>query len=139
MASDIAQTSHAASYTGEPPAEFRYLYDVLFEAQAAAVAAAVVDTPAEDVDRAARSIITAAGYGDLFVHRTGHGIGVEAHEDPYIVEGNGTPLVAGNAFSIEPGIYAPGVWGARIEDIVVAADTGPDLMNTADRELSVVV
>ena len=126
-------------YTGEPPAEFRDLYGVLFNAQAAAVAAAIVGTPAEDVDRAARSIITAAGYGDLFIHRTGHGIGVEAHEEPYIVEGNDAPLLAGNAFSIEPGIYVPGVWGARIEDIVLAAETGPDLMNTADRELAVAI
>ena len=125
-------------YTAEPPTEFTELYDVLFEAQAAAVAAAAVGTPAQDVDRAARSIITAAGYGEFFVHRTGHGIGTEAHEDPYIVEGNREPLVAGNAFSVEPGIYVPGRWGARLEDIVAASPSGPDLLNRADHRLAVV-
>ncbi len=125
-------------YTGEPPPEFVELYDVLFEAQAAAVAAATVGAAACDVDRAARSRIAAAGYGDLFVHRTGHGIGTEAHEDPYIVEGNRRPLVPGNAFSVEPGIYVPGRWGARIEDIVVAASGGPDPLNRADHRLAVV-
>ena len=125
-------------YTGEPPAEFSELYDVLFEAQAAGVAAAEVGTPAQDVDRAARSVISAGGYGALFVHRTGHGIGTEAHEDPYIVEGNREPLAAGNAFSVEPGIYVPGLWGARLEDIVVATSDGPDPLNRVDHRLAVV-
>ena len=125
-------------YTGQPPPEFVELYGVLFEAQAAGVAAAAVGTPAQDVDRAARSIIAAGGYGDYFVHRTGHGIGTEAHEDPYIVEGNDQPLVAGNAFSVEPGIYVPGRWGARLEDIVAASPTGPDPLNRADHNLAVV-
>ena len=126
-------------YTGEPPAEFTELYAVLFEAQAAGVAAAAVGTPAQDVDRAARSIIAAAGYGDYFVHRTGHGIGTEAHEDPYIVEGNDQPLAAGNAFSVEPGIYVPGRWGARLEDIVAVSVEGVDPLNRADHRLAVVV
>ena len=125
-------------YTGEPPPEFVELYDVLFEAQAAGVSAASVGTPAQDVDRAARSIIAAAGYGRYFVHRTGHGIGTEAHEDPYIVEGNVEPLEAGNAFSVEPGIYVPGRWGARLEDIVATSPTGPDPLNGADHRLAVV-
>ena len=125
-------------FTGEPPAEFSEIYDVLFEAQAEAVAAASVGTPAQDVDRAARSIIAAAGYGEFFMHRTGHGIGTEAHEDPYIVEGNREPLAAGNAFSVEPGIYVPGRWGARLEDIVAASPDGPDPLNTADHRLAVV-
>lgn len=125
-------------YTGEPPAEFAELYGVLFEAQAASVAAATVGTPAEDVDRAGRDIIDAAGYGDYFIHRTGHGIGVEAHEEPYIVDGNARGLEPGNAFSVEPGIYIPGKWGARIEDIVVAADDGPDPLNLVDHELAVI-
>ena len=125
-------------YTGEPPAEFSEIYGVLFEAQAAAVAAAAVGTAAQEVDRAARSIIAAAGYGEFFVHRTGHGIGTEAHEDPYIVEGNREPLVAGNAFSVEPGIYVPGRWGARLEDIVAASPAGPDSLNRADHRLAVV-
>ncbi len=125
-------------YTGEPPAEFGELYDVLFEAQAAGVAAVAVGTPAQDVDRAARSVIAAAGYGEYFVHRTGHGIGTEAHEDPYIVEGNREPLAAGHAFSVEPGIYVPGRWGARLEDIVVASPDGADSLNRADHRLAVV-
>ena len=125
-------------YTGEPPAEFSELYDVLFEAQAAGVAAAEVGIPAQDVDRAARSVISVGGYGALFVHRTGHGIGTEAHEDPYIVEGNREPLAAGNAFSVEPGIYVPGRWGARLEDIVVATADGPDPLNRVDHRLAVV-
>jgi Xaa-Pro aminopeptidase len=112
---------------------------VLHEAQAASVRAATVGTPAQDVDRAGREKIAAAGFGGYFIHRTGHGIGVEAHEDPYIVEGNAEPLVAGNAFSIEPGIYMPGRWGMRLEDIVVAADAGPDSLNLVDHHLAVVV
>jgi Xaa-Pro dipeptidase len=102
------------------------------------VRAAKVGTACEAVDAAARSIITAAGFGDRFIHRTGHGIGVEAHEDPYIVTGNSAPLVAGNAFSIEPGIYLPGRFGLRLEDIVVATDGGPDRLNLADRAIAVV-
>ncbi len=124
-------------YTGEPPAEFVELYDVLFEAQAASVAAAVVGTPLEEIDRVGRLIITEAGYGEYFIHRTGHGIGVEAHENPYIVEGNRQPLEVGHAFSVEPGIYVPGKWGARLEDIVVAGADGPDPLNTVDHHLAV--
>jgi Xaa-Pro aminopeptidase len=122
-------------WTGEPPAEFVELYEVLFAAQAASVASAVVGATCESVDAAAREPITGAGFGEWFVHRTGHGIGVEAHEDPYIVAGNRTPLVAGHAFSVEPGIYLPGRWGARLEDIVVATDDGPRALNTADHHL----
>ena len=125
-------------WTGEPPAEFAELYAVLWEAQSAAVDAAVVGTPAEDVDRTARRIIGDGGYEGHFIHRTGHGIGLGAHEDPYIVEGNGVPLEAGHAFSIEPGIYIPGRWGARLEDIVVATDGGPDPLNRVEHGLVVV-
>ena len=121
-----------------PDREFLEAYAVLHEAQRASVAAATVGTPAEVVDREGRSRLAAAGFGSYFVHRTGHGIGVDAHEDPYIVEGNATPLVAGNAFSIEPGIYVPGRWGMRLEDIVVAADDGPDALNTVDHHLAVI-
>ena len=124
--------------TGEIPPDVAEAYAVLHEAQAAAVAAATVGTPCAAVDAAARSIIAAAGFGDRFIHRTGHGIGVEAHEDPYIVEGNDTALTAGHAFSVEPGIYVPGRWGLRLEDIVVAADAGPDPLNRADHDLVVV-
>ena len=78
------------------------------------------------------------GYGDYFIHRTGHGIGLEEHEDPYLVSGNATPLAPGHAFSIEPGIYLPGRCGARIEDIVVATVAGPERLNEAPRELAIV-
>jgi Xaa-Pro aminopeptidase len=132
--SDITRCVHV----GEPPAELAEAYAVLYEAQRAAVAAAVVGTPCEQVDDAARRIIAEAGYGDRFIHRTGHGIGVEEHEDPYIVAGNATSLVPGHAFSIEPGIYVPGRFGLRLEDIVVAADPGPDELNLADHGLAVV-
>ena len=126
-------------WVGDTPArDFLEAYAVLHEAQAASVRAAIVGTPAEAVDRAGREEIAAAGFGAYFIHRTGHGIGIEAHEDPYIVEGNTTSLVAGNAFSIEPGIYLPGRWGMRLEDIVVAADAGPDALNRVDHHLAVV-
>ncbi|HEV3226947.1 MAG TPA: M24 family metallopeptidase, partial [Acidimicrobiales bacterium] len=92
----------------------------------------------EDVDGVARRIITDAGYGPYFFHRTGHGIGIEEHEDPYIVGGNCEALTPGHAFSIEPGIYEAGRWGARLEDIVVAADSGPDALNTAEHGLVVI-
>ena len=121
---------------GPVPTEVAEAYAVLHEAQQAAVAAAVVGTPCEEVDGTARRIIADAGYGDRFIHRTGHGIGVEEHEDPYIVAGNGTPLAPGHAFSIEPGIYVPGRFGFRLEDIVVAAEDGPDALNHADHDLA---
>ncbi len=123
---------------GEPPAEVAEAYAVLQQAQQAAVAAAVVGATCEAVDGVARTILADAGYGDRFIHRTGHGIGVEEHEDPYVVAGNPTALVAGHAFSVEPGIYTPGRWGMRLEDIVVAADAGPDPLNRADHGLAVV-
>ncbi len=100
--------------------------------------AATVGTPGEEVDATARRIITEAGFGDRFIHRTGHGIGVETHEEPYIVAGNSTPLSSGNAFSIEPGIYLPGRFGLRLEDIVVATPDGPERLNQARRDLAVV-
>jgi Xaa-Pro aminopeptidase len=131
--SDITRTVWTGS--DEPPAEFRDLYAVLHAAQAAAVEAAVVGTPCEDVDGVARRLITEGGYGPNFIHRTGHGIGLEEHEDPYIVAGNCEPLAPGHAFSVEPGIYVPGRWGARIEDIVVAAEGGPEPLNTVSHEL----
>ena len=121
-----------------PTDEFTRLYDVLQRAQDAGRAAAQEGVPCEDIDRVSRSIIADAGMGDLFIHRTGHGIGLEGHEDPYIVAGNAEPLAAGNAFSIEPGIYIDGRYGARIEDIVVCTADGPDTLNEASRDLYVV-
>ncbi|MGO9965221.1 MAG: M24 family metallopeptidase [Acidimicrobiales bacterium] len=132
--SDITRTV----VTGQPDPEFLELFGVLHFAQAAAVAAAVVGTSCEQVDNAGRELITAAGYGKSFIHRIGHGIGIEEHEDPYIVAGNQTPLVAGHAFSVEPGIYLKGRFGARIEDIVIATEDGPLACNQADHFLAVV-
>ncbi|MEQ8717572.1 MAG: Xaa-Pro peptidase family protein [Acidimicrobiales bacterium] len=125
-------------WTGEPAPEFLALYDVLFAAHAAGVAAATVGTPCEDVDRATRRVITEGGYAGGILHRTGHGIGSEEHEDPYIVIGNTEPLTPGHAFSVEPGIYLADRWGARLEDIVVAATDGPDVLGTLDGDLAVV-
>lgn len=122
---------------GAPPADFAAYYQVLKDAQDAACEAIRPGVSAESIDAAAREPITAAGYGDYFVHRTGHGIGLETHEDPYIVSGNTEPLKPGHAFSVEPGIY-PGPHGARIEDIVVCTDTGCERLNQATRELVIV-
>lgn len=123
---------------GQPQADVAAAYAVLHEAQAAGVAAGVVGAGCQDVDRAARRVITAGGFGEYFIHRTGHGIGMEAHEDPYMVEGNSMPIAAGHAFSVEPGIYVPGAWGMRLEDIVVATDDGPLPMNRVNHDLVVV-
>jgi Xaa-Pro aminopeptidase len=134
--SDITRTVWVSGPNGrEPDDEYRALYDVLQRAQASATAAVKPGIGCEEIDDAARRIITDAGYGDQFIHRTGHGIGLEVHEEPYIVEGNDEPLAAGHAFSIEPGIYLAGRYGARIEDIVVCADDGPDVLNQSPREL----
>ena len=134
--SDITRTVWTG--TREPVGEFKELYDLLQRAQAAAVESATVGTPAEGVDSAAREIIARGGFGDAFIHRTGHGIGLEEHEDPYIVAGNDQPLVPGHAFSVEPGIYLDGRFGARIEDIVVATDTGPLSLNAVSHDLAIV-
>jgi Xaa-Pro aminopeptidase len=122
---------------GEPSDDFWAYYAVLKAAQEQACETARPGIAAQEVDRIARGIITEAGYGDWFIHRTGHGIGLETHEDPYIVEGNTTELAAGMAFSVEPGIY-PGPHGARIEDIVVCTETGYERLNNAPRDLVVV-
>ncbi len=122
-------------FVGEPPQDFRSMYDVLQDAQAAACAAVAPGVVARDVDRAARRIIADAGYGELFIHRTGHGIGIETHEEPYIVDGNEEPLQSGDAFSVEPGIYLAGRFGARIEDIVVCTDDGAEILNRSSRDL----
>ncbi|MFD1858607.1 M24 family metallopeptidase [Aeromicrobium camelliae] len=120
---------------GEPDPEFVQLYDVLEAAQQAQREHAGPGVTAESVDRVGRQIIADAGYGDAFVHRTGHGIGQETHEEPYIVEGNTLMLAAGMAFSIEPGIYLPGRFGARIEDIAICTEDGLDVVNRTPRKL----
>jgi Xaa-Pro aminopeptidase len=120
---------------GDPAPEVRDAYDVLVEAQQQSVQAATVGTTCEAVDAAARDVIAAAGYGERFIHRTGHGIGLEEHEEPYIVAGNARPIAPGHVFSVEPGIYLPGRFGLRLEDIVVATADGPDRLNRAARDL----
>jgi Xaa-Pro aminopeptidase len=121
-----------------PDPAYLALYGTLREAQARATAAVRPGIPAEEIDATARRPIAAAGFGPNFIHRTGHGIGLEEHEDPYLVSGNGEPLEAGDAFSVEPGIYLEGRYGARIEDIVVCGENGPDVLNQAPRDLLVV-
>ncbi len=121
-----------------PDAEFVRLYGVLREAQAAACAAVQPGVTCEDLDATARRIIVAGGYGPQFFHRLGHGIGLEAHEEPYLVAGNPQPLQAGYAFSVEPGIYFEGRYGARLEDIVVCGPVGPLVLNRSPLDLQVV-
>ena len=122
---------------GEPSADFAGYYAVLQQAQEAACAAVRPGVSAEAVDAVARDLIAEAGYGEYFVHRTGHGIGLEEHEEPYLVAGNAQLLEPGMAFSIEPGIYLPGRHGARIEDIVVCTDDGGERLNLVRRDLLV--
>jgi Xaa-Pro aminopeptidase len=116
-------------FDGSPPAEFETVYDVVADAFDAAVAAVEPGVEAQAVDHAARSVIEAAGYGDSFLHRTGHGLGLEVHERPYIVGGNETELRPGMVHSVEPGIYLEGRFGARIEDIVVVTEDGCERLN----------
>lgn len=122
---------------GEPPAEFRRLHDVLLGAQRAQTDAVRPGITAGQLDAVGRDIITDAGYGPHFIHRTGHGIGLESHEEPYIVTGNPLPLAPGMAFSVEPGIYLPGRYGARIEDIVICTEEGGERLNRTPRDLVV--
>ena len=121
-----------------PDERFRHLFNVLQHAQAAATRAVRPGVACAAIDAAARGPIEDEGYGEAFFHRTGHGIGLEGHEDPYLVAGNDLPLAPGMAFSVEPGIYLAGEYGARIEDIVVCGPDGPIVLNEAPRELSVV-
>lgn len=123
---------------GEPAPEIAGQYAVLQRAQAAAVDAVRPGVTAEQVDAAARDVLAEAGLAEYFVHRTGHGIGLSVHEEPYIVAGNGQVLVEGMAFSVEPGIYFPGRWGARIEDIVIVTADGALPVNARPHELVVV-
>jgi Xaa-Pro aminopeptidase len=121
----------------QAPGDFAAYYDVLLAAQLASVAQVRPGVTAHSVDAAARNVIEAGGYGELFIHRTGHGIGLEEHEEPWIVAGNDVVLEPGMCFSIEPGIYASGKHGARIEDIVVVTDDGVERLDTIDRDLVV--
>jgi Xaa-Pro aminopeptidase len=138
--SDITRTLWVTG--GDPAAgpdeRFRHLFAVLHGAQEGATRAVRPGVACSAIDGAARAPIEAEGYGEAFFHRTGHGIGLEGHEDPYLVAGNELPLRPGMAFSVEPGIYLQGEYGARIEDIVVCGADGPIVLNEASRELYVV-
>jgi Xaa-Pro aminopeptidase len=137
--SDITRTLWVTGDEGVGPTEdFARLYEVLESAQAAGRERVAVGVAAQEVDAAARAVIDEAGLGEHFIHRTGHGIGLEGHEDPYIVAGNDEPLAAGHAFSVEPGIYLDGRHGARLEDIVVCSAAGADSLNRASRALRVI-
>jgi len=138
MPSGYCSDSTRTYAVGDPDADFLALYQVLETAQEAACQWARPGVTCASVDAAARDVIEAAGFGELFVHRTGHGIGLETHEDPYIVTGNDLPLEPGMAFSIEPGLYVGGRHGARIEDIVVVTDEGAERLNLTPRLLAVV-
>lgn len=120
---------------GAPPREYQQHYDALLQAQLAGVSSVQPGVLCEEIDRVPRAVLDAHGLGEFFIHRTGHGIGLETHEDPYMVEGNRTILETGMAFSVEPGFYIPHQFGARIEDIVVCGAEGPIVLNHQPREL----
>jgi Xaa-Pro aminopeptidase len=132
--SDITRTFHI----GEPSDEFRRVYEIVRVAQQRAFEAVRPGVTAEQIDNVARSYITEHGYGDFFLHRTGHGIGLDGHEAPYLVGGDLTALEEGMTFSIEPGIYLKGKFGVRIEDIVVVQKNGAERLNNFARDLTVV-
>ncbi|MFI6855154.1 aminopeptidase P family protein [Streptomyces sp. NPDC050416] len=132
--SDTSRTVHV----GEPTDAERRVHDIVREAQEAGFQAVRPGAACQDVDRAARAVIAGAGYGEYFIHRTGHGIGVTTHEPPYMIEGEERPLVPGMCFSVEPGIYLPGRFGVRIEDIVTVTEDGGRRLNTTSRELVIV-
>jgi Xaa-Pro aminopeptidase len=122
---------------GQAPADYLRAFEVLLAAQTAQCESIRPGITAEQLDAVGRDLITEAGYGEQFVHRTGHGIGLETHEEPYIVSGSSRPLEPGMAFSVEPGIYLPGLYGARIEDIAVCTSSGGRRLNLTSRELVV--
>ncbi|CAL9393675.1 aminopeptidase P family protein [Streptomyces althioticus] len=132
--SDTSRTVHV----GEPTEEERRVHDLVREAQEAGFRAVRPGAACQDVDRAARAVIAGAGYGEYFIHRTGHGIGVTTHEPPYMIEGEERPLVPGMCFSVEPGVYLPGRFGVRIEDIVTVTEDGGRRLNETEREMVIV-
>jgi Xaa-Pro aminopeptidase len=123
---------------GEPTEEVRAVHEVVRRAQEAGVAAVRPGVACQEVDRAARRVIAEAGYGERFVHRTGHGIGLTTHEPPYMIEGEELPMVPGMCFSVEPGIYLPGRFGVRIEDVVTVTEDGGRRLNRTARDLRTV-
>jgi D-alanyl-D-alanine dipeptidase len=133
--SDTSRTVHVAT---EPTDEELEVYDLVRRAQQAGFDAVAPGATCQDVDRAARAVITDAGYGEQFIHRTGHGIGLTTHEPPYITEGETQPLEPGMCFSIEPGVYLTGRFGVRIEDIVTVTDAGGRRLNNSTRDMQIV-
>ena len=133
--SDCTRTYVVGGDMSKAPQDFQDAYAVLADAQAAGRAAAHPGSTAADIDAIVRQAISAAGWGDYFVHRTGHGIGLSTHEEPFIMEGNDLALEEGMAFSIEPGIYLEGKWGMRLEDIVVLTNDGYESLNQAPRDV----
>ena len=133
--SDCTRTYVVGGDMSKAPQDFQDAYAVLADAQAAGRAAAHPGSTAADIDAIVRQAISAAGWGDYFVHRTGHGIGLSTHEEPFIREGNDLALEEGMAFSIEPGIYLEGKWGMRLEDIVVLTNDGYESLNQAPRDV----
>jgi len=132
--SDTTRTVHV----GEPDDEELKVYDIVRRAQQAGFEAVRPGVACQEVDRAARKVIADAGYGEYFIHRTGHGIGLTTHEPPYMIEGETQPLRPGMCFSIEPGIYLPGRFGVRTEDIVTVTEDGGRRLNNSSRELRIV-
>ncbi|MFD7018397.1 M24 family metallopeptidase [Streptomyces sp. NPDC059161] len=132
--SDTTRTVHV----GKPSSEEQRVHDVVRAAQQAGFEAVKPGVACQEVDRAARAVIEEAGYGEYFIHRTGHGIGVTTHEPPYMIEGEEQPLVPGMCFSIEPGIYLPGRFGVRIEDIVTVTDDSGRRLNNTDHAMAIV-
>ncbi|MFD9130515.1 M24 family metallopeptidase [Kitasatospora sp. NPDC059571] len=133
--SDTTRTVHVGA---EVPAEVREVHEIVRRAQQAGFEAVRPGVACQEIDRAARRVITDAGYGEYFIHRTGHGIGLTTHEPPYMVEGERQPLVPGMCFSVEPGIYLPGRFGVRIEDIVTVTEDGGRRFNSTPHDLAVV-
>jgi Xaa-Pro dipeptidase len=122
---------------GEASDEFREIYDVVQAAAAAAREVATEGTPLQEIDRASREIIEEAGHGDDYPHRVGHGLGLEGHEPPYLVEGNDQPFEVGHAVTIEPGVYVEGLGGVRVEDDVVLTEDGPEILTAFPRDLRI--
>ena len=137
--SDTTRTIWVSGDAGiQPEPEFVRVFGLVRDAQAEATAAVAPGVPAEQLDAVARRVITEAGYGEFFPPPGGHRIGLEVHEDPYMVSGNATPLATGMAFSVEPGIYLPGRWGVRLENIVMCGPAGPNVLNHSTLDLRVV-
>ena len=122
---------------GRPPEGYGQIHTIVEKAVQAALKAARPGVKARDVDAAARRVIDDAGYGEYFVHRTGHGMGIDGHEPPYITSTSETVLEEGMVFSIEPGIYLPGRFGIRLEDIVILREDGPEILSSLPRDLYV--